>query len=305
MPGEMRLLLCGDPLQPRLPDSAFEAEVAAIQRLGLPFDLLDFEALDVGAGERATRRISEGFSDLVYRGWMLPSERYADLVAAVGSRGSSLLTSPREYTATHHLPAAYKGIESLTPKTVWVTGQAPFDFGAIHRAISVFGHEPIIVKDYVKSRKHEWLEACFIPAADDRAAVERVVGRFIELQGADLAGGLVFRQFVPLERVGQHAQSGLPLGREYRLFFVDRRLLIGGRYWDGVDYPDDYPIEPFTDIAAAIDSPFFSMDIARTAAGEWIVMEVGDGQVAGIPESISPMDFYGRLSTAVAQMRRQ
>jgi hypothetical protein len=85
------------------------------------------------------------------------------------------------------------------------------------------------VKDYVKSRKHEWLEACFIPDAGDRAAVERVVGVFVDRQGEDLAGGLVFREYVELRRVGAHPVSGLPLGREYRLFFLDGRLLAAGR----------------------------------------------------------------------------
>ncbi len=71
--------------------------------------------------------------------------------------------------------------------------------------------------DIVKSRKHEWDEACFIPAADDKSAVEQVVSRFVELQGDDLAGGLAFREFVELDPVGRHPRSGLRLGREYRL----------------------------------------------------------------------------------------
>src|SRR5450432_3294033 len=57
-----------------------------------------------------------------------------------------------------------------------------------------FGEKPIIVKDYVKSRKHEWNEACYIPCASDRQAVERVVMGFLHLQGEDLNEGLVFRE---------------------------------------------------------------------------------------------------------------
>ena len=48
-------------------------------------------------------------------------------------------------------------------------------------------------------------------------------------------------------------------------------------------------------VARVLPSRFFSMDIAETAAGGWIVMEVGDGQVSGLPESIDPMTFYSRL----------
>jgi hypothetical protein len=292
-----RLLLCADPLMPRIADSAFEIETAAIDELGWPHDLLDLEALLKGDAARSTRRFREGADRYLYRGWMVPAGRYEDLATATAARGGSLMTSPASYLATHHLPSWYAAVEPSTPRTVWVEGMPPYDFASIHAALTSFGDRPMIVKDFVKSRKHEWDEACFIPAADDASAVERVVSRFVELQGDELAGGLVFREFVDLEPVGRHSRSGLVLGREYRLFFVGGRLLIGGRYWDGIDYDDNFPAEPFERIATAIQSPFFSMDIARTAAGDWIVMEIGDGQVSGLPDAIQPSEFYRRLKS--------
>jgi hypothetical protein len=194
---------------------------------------------------------------------------------------------------------AYPIIEAVTPKTTFLEGSPPFETEAIMSALSTFGDRPVIVKDFVKSRKHEWEEACFIASASDREAVMRVVSRFVELQGEDLAGGLVFREFIDMEPVGRHPRSGLELGREYRLFFVGGRLLVGGRYWAEVDYDDAYPIEPFGTLASKIPSQFFSMDVAKTASGDWIVIEVGDGQVSGIPEAINPHDFYRRLQAAV------
>ena len=88
-----------------------------------------------------------------------------------------------------------------------------------------FGSAAVVVKDFVKSRKHEWAEACFIPSASDRAAVERVVRRFLELQGDDLSEGLVFREFADFEPLGRHPKSGMPLTKEFRLFFLDRQPL--------------------------------------------------------------------------------
>jgi ATP-grasp domain, R2K clade family 3 len=290
-----RLLLCADPLMPRMADSAFEVETAAIDELGWAYGLLDLEALIDGDAERSTRRLPEGEDRYLYRGWMIPAGRYEELASATAARGLSLVTSPASYVATHHLPNWYATVEPSTPRTVWIEGTPPFVFASIHAALPPFGHGPVIVKDFVKSRKHEWDEACFIPAADDASAVERVVSRFVERQGDDLAGGLVFREFVELEPVGRHSRSGLMLGREYRLFFVDGRLLIGGRYWDDIDYDDNFPAEPFERIAAEISSPFFSMDIAKTAAGDWIVMEIGDGQVSGLPDALPAAEFYRRL----------
>ncbi|MGW4632708.1 ATP-grasp domain-containing protein [Nocardia sp. NPDC004415] len=50
-----------------------------------------------------------------------------------------------------------------------------------------------IVKDYVKSRKHEWDSACYVPDLRDTPALRRIVERFVELQGESLAGGVVAR----------------------------------------------------------------------------------------------------------------
>jgi hypothetical protein len=54
------------------------------------------------------------------------------------------------------------------------------------------GHPAAVL---VKSRKHEWAEACYIPSAADRQQVECVVTRFLALQGDDLNKGLVFRVY--------------------------------------------------------------------------------------------------------------
>jgi hypothetical protein len=98
-------------------------------------------------------------------------------------------------------------------RSVWLTGD--LDIDRIMGVLIPFGDGPIIVKDFVKSRKHEWTDACFIPSAADRSAVERVVNRFLELQGEELAGGLVFREFIEFRPVGTHSRSRMPLTEEW------------------------------------------------------------------------------------------
>ena len=154
----------------------------------------------------------------------------------------------------------------------------------------------MIVKDYVKSRKHEWSEACFIPSAADAEAVERVTRRFLELQGADLNVGLVLREFAEFEPLGVHPKSGMPLTREFRLFFLDGQPIQVSRYWDQGDYAGEAPpLAHFTRLAAAIQSGFFTMDVARTVAGEWLVVELGDAQVAELPEDADAEAFFQHL----------
>ena len=108
--------------------------------------------------------------------------------------------------------------------------------GAATAAVAPFADSSLVVKDYVKSQKHYWQEACFIPAARDLPAVERVVRKFLELQGDDLNEGLVFREFVPLKVVGTHPKSGMPLAAEFRIFWLLGKPILSHRL---LGRPDD------------------------------------------------------------------
>jgi hypothetical protein len=154
----------------------------------------------------------------------------------------------------------------------------------------------VIVKDFVKSRKHEWAEACFIPSAADRAAVGRVVGRFLELQGDDLNEGLVFRQYVEFQPIGVHPKSGMPLTDEYRSFWLDGVPVFWAPYWDEAVYDvAEPPLDTLAGVAASVRSRFFSMDVARRRDGGWMIVELGDGQVSGLPRESDADRFYEAL----------
>jgi hypothetical protein len=45
-----------------------------------------------------------------------------------------------------------------------------------------------------------------------------------------------------------------------------------------------------------VKSRFFTVDVARRRNGEWILMELGDGQVAGIPPRVTSDRFYGAIA---------
>jgi ATP-grasp domain, R2K clade family 3 len=298
----MKLLFCSDPLQPRAPDSAYEAEVAAAETCGLDYALVDYEAL-VGGGEpqRAIRRVPEQEVPCVgiYRGWMLRPEQYAQLYQALDTRGIQLINSPAAYLHCHYLPESYKVLQGRTPVSAWLRAGPDAPLDQIMEVLAPFDARPVVVKDFVKSRKHEWADACYIPSAGDRAAVARVVQRFLELQGEDLCEGLVFREFVEFEPIGQHPKSGMPLTREYRSFWLDGEPIYWVPYWEGADYGGMIPpVEQFRDVAAAVQSRFFTMDIAKQRNDGWLVVELGDAQVAGLPETADVRAFYEALRAA-------
>src|SRR3954469_315028 len=226
---------------------------------------------------------------------MVKPRQYGRLHEALSDRGVVLINDPDQYRHCHHLPESYPIIEGLTPRSIWLTGDLGLD--RIMEALAPFGDAPVLVKDFVKSRKHEWAEACYIPSAADREAVSPVVARFLELQGEDLAEGLVFREFVEFEPIGVHPRSGMPLTEEHRIFWLDGVPIFRAPYSDGAAYKDTGPpLGQFADVAAAVRSRFFTMDVARRRDGDWMIVELGDGQVSGLPGDGVAGPFYEALA---------
>lgn len=298
----MRFIFCSDYWNPLAPDAVYEAEVNATQKLGLSYSLMSFEALvEQQDAARAVRRVQPANSEevAIYRGWMLKPQAYERLYQALAERGLWLINTPAAYKHCHYLPESYSVLEGSTPATTWLRTDLNTSMDDVMKALQSFGDRPVIVKDFVKSRKHEWHEACYIPSAADQTAVERVVRRFLQLQGKDLNEGLVFREFVELEPLTTHSKSGMPLTKEFRLFVLDGQIILSTPYWEEGEYSHDTdspPIQQYREIAQRVQSRFFTLDLARKRDGGWTIVEPGDGQVAALPERVDKETFYQALA---------
>jgi hypothetical protein len=299
----MRILFCADYWNPLSPDSAYEAEAAAVEKVQLTSSLINFEALVEQQNiSRAVRKVEPASTQelAIYRGWMLKPHIYERLYAALAERGLLLINTPVAYTHCHYLPESYPLIEGMTPRSTWLKTGPDVSLDEVMALLRPFGEKPIIVKDYVKSRKHEWNEACYIPSASDRQVVERVVTRFLQLQGEDLNEGLVFREFVNFEPLTAHSKSHMPLTREFRLFVLDGQIIFSTPYWEEGDYGAGTnafpPIDLFRQVAQKIQNRFFTMDVAQKRDGTWNIVELGDGQVAGLPARADVDAFYRALA---------
>jgi len=297
VPAVMLILFPSEPFSPHRVDPDFEHERAAARDAGLATALVDHTRVLKGAVDEAVAHVPEGVGAALYRGWMLTPVQYRAMFDALAARGLQLVTTPESYRACHYLPDSYPFIKDRTPRSVWLRVQGAPDFDEILKTLGQFGHSALVVKDYVKSQKHYWNDACFIPAADDAATVRRVVERFLELQGEDLNEGLVFREFVPLRIVGSHPKSGMPLAAEFRTFWFRSELILAHRYWgDLTTFDTDLPLSALQSLASGIPSPFFTMDVAFRENGDWIVVELGDGQVAGLPAPHLASEFFRRIA---------
>jgi hypothetical protein len=243
-----------------------------------------------GHTPKAVRRVPRGAGPLWYRGWMIPAGIYADLEAALAERAAHLLTTARQYRAAHELPGWYDLFRSVTPASNWLPCEPRHtpDPGELSRLASVLPPGAGVVKDYVKSRKHEWAEACFLPDLADADAVHAVVSRFVALQDDSLTGGIVLRAFDQLRR-----QDG-----EARVWWLDGRPLLTTAHPDTPDLrpaPDLTAVEP---LVARLGCRFVTTDLARHTDGRWRVIEVGDAQVSGLPATTDPTTLLGPLLAA-------
>ena len=247
MPG---FLYPNDPLHPRLPEPFFADEFDAILESGFEATVFSLESLVEDDRFIPASPLPSG--DIIYRGWMLFSHHYEALYAAVLTKGARLLTDPKTYLSTHHLPKWYPLIAELTPETHIFP--ATDDIVA---ALTALGWSEFFVKDYVKSLKTS--RGCaIISDPTDVVGLAREMRRF----RGTIEGGFCIRRV-----------EDFILDTEQR-YFVFNRIAHASE-------PGEIP-DLVLRCAERIHSPFFSVDIAQRADGLWRVVELGDGQVSDL-----------------------
>ncbi|MEU8827105.1 ATP-grasp domain-containing protein [Streptomyces sp. NPDC048636] len=286
-------LFSRDPLAPRRVDPEFADEARAVRMAGATVALIDHEALLSGDTAAAVARVPREAGSAWYRGWMLPGDRYAALATALAERGRTLLTSPERYRTAHELPGWYEVFAPLTPASAWLPtapGRMPEESRLARLAARLGGAGPAVVKDWVKSRKHEWDEACYVPDLADTGRLTAVATRFIELQDDFLTGGVVLRRFERYRPVG-----------EARVWWLDGEPVHIGPHPDS---PALRPAPDLTEVGPAVRElgcRFITTDLALREDGRWRVVEVGDGQVSGLPRDADARPLFTALTAAATR----
>ncbi|MEV4812175.1 ATP-grasp domain-containing protein [Micromonospora avicenniae] len=279
----MLLLVPSDPLRPRRPDEHFAAEARAAREAGLTVALVDHDVLARGEEpERAVPSLPVGES-AVYRGWMLASDRYGALAELLAERGVTMRTSAAQYRRAHELPGWYPALAPVTPRSVWTTGPGRADFD---RARLELGAGPAVLRDYVKSAKHHWDEAAFIPDTADADHAWRVASRMRQLRDDDFAGGFVLREFESF------------ISAEVRTWWAEGRCVLVGPHPDTPETrpPGRLDLDWLAPFVGAVALPFVTVDLALRADGVWRVVELGDGQVSDRPAGVAPAEIITALA---------
>lgn len=282
----LNFIFCSHPLNKKSVDEDYMEEYQAAG-LNHSCALFSYEDLEVGKLSLYGEDI-KGLT--IYRGWMMSPNMYENFYNLLLERGIQLINTPKEYAKYHLLPGWYKDFESSTPFSIWSESKNIQD--ALKLTDGLEG--AFIIKDYVKSRKHEWYDACFIKDIRDKENTEIVINNFINRQDSNLEGGVVLRKFESLKSIGNHKDSGMPISEEYRIFVFKGEILIADNYWNDSGElnitEDEYTL--IESIISKIESSFITIDFARKTDGNLIIMEMGDGQVSGL-QQMDEYEFYG------------
>jgi len=214
---------------------------------------------------------------------------YQEVERDLHLQGSKLINSfyEHEYISSFEW---YWDVEAYTPKTWFDFRSVPSDQG------------PYVVKGRTNSKKFQWNKKMFAETYEDLKRVQ------LALYDDDLLveQGLVFRKYVPLKTY-EIGINGLPFSNEWRFFYFRDKLLSFGYYWvisENHQGEIDANGQAFAQKIASIlceRTNFFVLDIAQTVAGEWILIEVNDGQMSGLSGN-DPDVMYANLKKELSSV---
>jgi hypothetical protein len=286
----MKFIFCNNPFKPNEADEAFFEEYKNAKNN-------DFEVLLYNFEEKSLKiKANDKLETVIYRGWMINPTEYNNMYNVLLSKNYMLINNPTEYQNCHYLPDSLKFIENYTPKTIFQKIENKDSIKKLLENVKIFNGKAVIVKDYVKSEKHYWNTACYVENSNNIDKLIKTINNLIELRDNNFNEGIVIREYVELNNMAKHSKSSMPLSEEYRLFFYKNELLCIYNYWEEGVYNMEKPnVDKFKNIGKIIKSNFFTMDIAKDKNGKYIIIELGDGQVSGIPEREDKNIIYKKI----------
>lgn len=234
-------------------------------------------------------RTSVGGGELVIgRYSVLPY--YKELEEDLGYKGAKLINSHRQHRYVADLWNYVHDLEGLTFRT-WNAKDM----------IRVPDGIPLVLKGETNSKKDLWSTHMF---AENK---QEAVNVFLNLSHDNMIGQqeIYVREYVPLVRVSEADAylDGPPVTLEFRFFVAYGEVVSGGFYWSNhsadlpsVPSPSQVPQEFIQKVIDRVKDKvnFFVMDIAKTQSGDWIVVELNDGQMSGLSEN-DPNVLYKNL----------
>lgn len=207
---------------------------------------------------------------------------YDELEKELKLKNSVLINSYKEHQYIADICQWYEDVKEFTPATYTEWGNLTTG--------------KWVVKGKTHSRKSNWNTHMF---ADGREQLLNVIKNLLD-DTTISEKGLVVRDYVPLKRLDT-GLNGIPIVKEWRLFYYKNNLLCNGFYWGSMieenigKIPEDGIL--FANKVAeriSLKTNFFVLDIAEKEEGGYILVEVNDGQQSGL-SLCDPDELYSNL----------
>jgi hypothetical protein len=204
---------------------------------------------------------------------------------------SKLINSYVQHKYVADLSNWYYDLKDLTPMT-WFS---LMDFKTEYHRQDC---DSYVLKGLTNSRKFLWRTHMFAATEKD---VEDVYCRLMD-DTMISEQGICIRRFIPFKNYGKDIH-GMPITKEFRVFILNAQVLAKGFYWsnhiDNIeekisteDIPEEFLQEVIQKVKGKIN--FYTVDVAQDINGKWWVVELNDGQMAGL-SCIDLDEFYSNM----------
>lgn len=254
----------------------------------------DFEKNELEAAQKyfyCTNRRPEIMSNDLVIGRYSMTPYYNEQVKDIQYVGAKCINNYAQHIYTTDLQNYVYDLKEMTPKT-W------------RRLQDLPDGTSFVLKGETNSKKASWKYDMF--AANKQEAAQ-VYGRLTD----DLLIGqqqIYIREYIPLFKY-MDGVNGMPVTKEFRFFVAYNEIVCGGYYWQNyigdlgfTPDPSEVPISFLQDVIKRVDYRFcfYTIDVAQTANGDWIVIELNEGQQSGLPY-VDPDVFYSNLYKILKQ----
>lgn len=268
-------------------DEEYAFEKAIADKNGISNYMFNYDAY-ISMGEKL--KLNFGRLDnsvelkAIYRGWMMKPEQYtafySDLLRIYNIK---LINNPDEYENAHCFNRAFDKIMDYTPKIAIFKKHevCDIDWDEIKGYFKRF-----VIKDFVKSVKG-WEFPEYFDYTYTNEQLSEYLNKFIELRGDLYTGGIIFKEYVELDRTNGNTH-------EFRAFYKKGRIVA--LYHNSNNHEDDLKqVRKFAEAIPKLESKFYTIDFAIKNNGDIVIIECGDGQVSGLPSQNEVEQLYENL----------
>jgi hypothetical protein len=228
----------------------------------------------------------------IWAGFIPSQSKYAAVYQAAADKNVFLVNNPVQHQTALEFDRYYPLLGDLTPQSMTITSSDEcVDAG------EKLGF-PVFVRGAVKSNKTLGWDACVAANPDE---LVYIVEQILSIPHR-ARGKAIIRQLVKL-RSRSMMPGDFPRSREYRVFVYQQQVFAFGYYWD--EFDDEFELTALDrsnliklaiEAATRVNVPYIIVDIGQLESGDWIVIEVGDAQFAGMSH-VSIMELWSKLAT--------